>query len=601
MIDPQRMVMMSVTSSIVALAVLYIYFKFSAKKKINYLFLLFIISLPVIVSIFRAGSYESGDLSLHTMRSISFFNILFNEHLLPRWTPEFNAGYGDPHFLFAYFLPYFISAIFHFLGFSFLDSMKLVLTFSFILSGFAMYAWAKDELSEKAGFVSAVFYLFAPYHLVDLHFRVTVAETLSFIFLPLLLLLAKKILYAPTVLKIVTGAICYALLLLTHQITALTFSPVLISYALFVWFSKKKRHYKELVFYFASITGGFLISAFYWAPIIAEAKYTQASLANNIASFTPLLELLYSPWRLGFLFQGHKGELSFLIGYTQLLVVIVGLYLLIRKRLALPKKRLLIFFLILFSLLVFMITPESKDLWATLPLFKYSQYSYRLLEIVALCTSIIAGIVATKYNKKFFIIILCFITIFYTILNWGNRKAVAQINDSFLINEFRNRPDIPIYLEPSSPIWADLKKSKVRTKSKTHIEILSGKAQIKELSRTSITHRYLINAETQTSVKENTLYFPGWTLLVNGEEKNISYTDPGYPGIIKFSLPKGLYEVELTFRDTQIRSLSLLISVTTAIALLVSLLYNACKNYKTSLFFRNNTDIPRAKRKRKIT
>lgn len=586
MVDPQRMVLISITSSIIVLLILFFYFKFYKKKTTNYVFILLLICFPPTITIFRPGSYESGDLSLHTMRLMSFYNILFNEYMLPRWTPEFNAGYGDPHFIFSYFLPYFIGSVFHFIGFSFLDSIKLLLAGSFILSGLAMYIWAKDELGKKAGFVAAVFYLFAPYHLIDLHFRVTIAETLSFVYLPFLLLLTKKIIYHPTTLNITLGGICYSLLILTHQIITVIFTPVLIFYAIFVWYQKEKKGFNHLLVYFFSIVLGFLLSAFYWLPIVAEAKYTQASLSKNTVTFTPLTDLLYSSWRFGFLFQGHKGELSFLIGYSQLFVVIAAIYLLYKKQFDKKTKRFLLFFIILFCLVIFMIIPQSKEIWINLPFFNFSQYSYRLLEIVAICTSIIAGVVVKKWKKNSFIIILCLITVFYTILNWGNRKTISYIQDTYLAKEFEKKPDIPIYLEPSSPIWVDLKKSKVRSKPKAHIEILSGKAIIKDLSRTSTRHTYTIHADTKVDIKENTVYFPGWKLYVDGKEKTISYTQPEYPGIILFSLPKGVHEVQLIFSNTKPRSISLFISATTIFFLLVFLFYSIIKNHRLLTFER---------------
>lgn len=567
MTDPYRMVLTSIISSIIVIFILIMYFKFFAIKKINYLLILSLISILPVISIFRVGSYESGDLSLHVMRTISFYRILFVEHIFPRWTPEFNIGYGDPHFLFSYFFPYLIGSSLHFIGFTFLDSIKILLGSSFILSGIAMYAWAKNELGEKAGFVSALFYLFAPYHLVDLHFRVTIAETLSFVFLPFLLLLTKKIIKKPTFNMVMVGSICYGLLILSHQIISLIFSPILLAYGLFLWTTKTKKGLKELFIYFLTIFLGLSLSAFYWIPIIIQSPYTQASLSHTISSFTPLKELLYSPWRYGLLFQGHKGELSFIIGYTQLFIIFTSIFLLIRNQFDKKMKQLLLFFLILFFILVFLILPQSQELWKIIPLFKYFQYSYRLLEPIALCTSIIAGIVITKWNKNMFIIVLCLITVFYTILNWGNRRSLPEITDAYLINESNNKPDVGLYLEPSSPIWADLEKSKLRIKPKSNIEILKGRAQAIEIFRNSIHHEYLINAKSQVEVKENTLFFPGWKLYVNNKNYPLDYFTDKFPGIIIFQLPPGLYKVDLKFENTPIRTISLWISLLTFIGI----------------------------------
>lgn len=570
--EPYSMVLTSIIAATIVAMILFCYFRFLVKKKPNFLLILFLLSILPIISIFRIGSYESGDLSLHTMRTYSFYSILFQEHILPRWTPEFNVGYGDPHFLFAYFLPYFIGASLHFVGFPFLLSIKLLLAASFILSGVAMYYWIKDDFGEKAAFVGALFYLYVPYHLVDLHFRVTIAETLSFVFPPLLLLLAKKIMTKPTVTRCVLNVVAYACFIMTHQIISLLFFPIVIAYSLLIWFTKKKKAYTDIIIYFVTLLGGLFLSAFYWLPIIKEAKYVQASLTTHNTIYTPFEQLFYSPWRFGLLFQGDMGQLSFLIGYTQLFIVAAAVYLLIKKKFSYYERLLAVFFLILIVLLLFMITPQSRDLWLKLPLINYFQFSYRLMEAVALATSFLAALVVTKWNNKYFIIILCSITVLYTILNWGNRKTLPYAQDDYLITAYKNKPDIGMYLEPSSPIWADLETSKLRTKTPQHIEVLQGNAEIKQISRTSTYHKYVIHTATKTYIKENTLYFPGWTLYVDGKEYPMNYTNKKYPGVITFTLEKGPHEVVLTFQDTPIRALAMRISIGTIIILLVLLI-----------------------------
>jgi len=575
------LVLMSGIASIILISCLLIYRYVYPKKTIHPVILVFLISLLPVISIFRPGSYESGDLSFHTMNTISYYHMLFGENILPRWTPEFNVGYGDPFFLFSYLFPYFIGSVFHFIGFGYLLSIKLLLALSFILSGLTMYLWAKDELGEKAGFVSAIFYLFAPYHLVDLHFRVTIAETLSFAFIPLILFLVKKVITTPKIYYIIAGAVSYGLLILSHQIIALSFFPIAILYGLFVWMMKKQKGYKELFKFFVTLCLGLLLTLFYWFPILTEAKYTQASLSKNLSIFTPLPQLLYSPWRFGFLFQGHHGELSYIIGYTQLAVVIMAIYLLFKGELPKKLRLLLLFTLLFFFILFFLMLPIAQPLWRIVPLLNYFQFSYRLLELVALCTATLAGIVVTKWNNKVFIIILCFLTIFYTILNWGNRRNIPEINDAYLINQLHTRPESAMtYMEPSSPIWANLQKSHLRTYPKSHIQILSGSAEIKELSRTSIDHTYIINAKSNVEIKENTLYFLGWTLLVNKQPHAIFYTNPKAPGVITFSLSKGLYEVELKYQDTPDRKYSMIVSIATAIFTMLLLCFSFIKAFQ---------------------
>jgi hypothetical protein len=129
MIGPYWMVFINVIASIALLLGIVFYIRIFPKKKVNFLVLLILISLLPLISILRSGSYESGDLSTHAMLSISFFESLIEKDFVPIWGGEMNATYGYPAFHFIYPLPYYIISAIHFLGFSFIASVKILLAF----------------------------------------------------------------------------------------------------------------------------------------------------------------------------------------------------------------------------------------------------------------------------------------------------------------------------------------------------------------------------------------------------------------------------------------------------------------------------------------
>ena len=569
--EASHMVIISLIATLIAAGILFGYHYTYPKKKLSSLIVLLIIAVLPLISILRFGSYESGDMTLHAGRSYSYAKILFTEHRLPLWNPEFNATYGDPHFLFAYPLPYFLVSVFQHVGFGFIGGIKLLLILSFLLSGIGMFLWLKEELGEKPGLVGAIFYLFAPYHLIDMHFRVTIAETLSFVYLPYLLLLSKQIIEIGKLRTILINALIFVLLILSHQVATLTYFPIALGYFLFVWVRQKKRETKDLVRLVMSYLLGILLSAFYWLPVIGEAIYTQK--IPPVDTFISLPNLLYSPWRFGLLFQGHHGELSFLIGYTQLFVVLYVITLLIRKKLSGKQQALGMLALCLFFLFAFLTTPSSKFIWQHIFFLRYFQFTYRLLEPIALCTSLLAAIAATRIRKNWLIILLCGITILYTILNWGNRRVLPSITDSKIISNYNRKADIwNQYVEPTTPVWADIKKSGIRKKPKTHLETITGNATVKEITRSSVHHEYVVSAHEKTVLKENTLFFPGWTLRVNEKNQQFNFQNPKYPGIILFSLPKGLYKVTLDFELTPIQKIGRYITCITAAFVMIVLL-----------------------------
>src|SRR3989344_2192868 len=110
---------------------------FPKKTPSRFWVLLLFSALPVI-SIFRPGVYESGDFNIHIYRTISFYQSLSEGNMLPSWAEELNATYGYPLFIFNYTFPYYIISFFHFIGFTFITSMKLFLAINFILSGIFM-------------------------------------------------------------------------------------------------------------------------------------------------------------------------------------------------------------------------------------------------------------------------------------------------------------------------------------------------------------------------------------------------------------------------------------------------------------------------------
>src|SRR6266699_2420069 len=327
MIEPYRMIAVNMILSALLLGGILFYRYLYPKKKINYLLLIFLISLLPVVSIFRKGTYEAGDLTLHSVFLQSFYENLSQGIFIPQWAGNLCGGYGCPSHLFEYPLPYYISSLFRFFGFSYINSIKIFLAVSFIFSGIGMYLWLKQELGDLFGFVGGIFYLFAPYHLEDLHYRVSVGEVLSYFPIPFIFYFFKKLAETKKIRFLLFGSFSIALLALSHGNALMSISPVLLIYCSFLVF--KANNKKQLALYFiTSLILGFLLSAFYWLPVLFEVKYTWYELGFITKDFKPFLEYIYSPARYGLLFQGQQGELRLIVGYFHLLAVFAAIFLL---------------------------------------------------------------------------------------------------------------------------------------------------------------------------------------------------------------------------------------------------------------------------------
>ena len=166
-----KVIFLPLVSTLILIVILIIYRYIYPKKTIASFLLVLIISIPPILNIFRPGTYQGGDLSNHAEYLRAFYQNLSTGIFVPRWAADFCGGYGCPVFLISYILPYYLGSIFHFFGFSYLDSIKIVLALSFIGSGIFMYLFMKEEINAKRLVSLLQFFIcFSPYHLIDLHF-----------------------------------------------------------------------------------------------------------------------------------------------------------------------------------------------------------------------------------------------------------------------------------------------------------------------------------------------------------------------------------------------------------------------------------------------
>jgi hypothetical protein len=527
--------------------------------------LLIIISTFPLFSIWRTGVFESGDFAFHTKLLISFDHALQTGVIIPQWSAEFCGGFGYPHFKYFYVLPYYLGTVFHSLGLSYINSMKLLLSLSFFVATISMFVWLKNEFSRQAAFLGSLMYSFAPYLLADLHFKHAYGELLSFVFLPLIFLSVKKFVMSRQIKWWLGMIFCYSCLILSHHITPLLTLPLIASYIFYLFLTLKHQKLKILTQLLLAIIFSFLLTLWHWLPIISEANLIKQSQLSQI-EFNQWWEYFVSPWKLGFLFQGKYGQVSPLIGYTQVAVALIGLWLCWKKSLIQSQRWLLIGLLLIWLLALMMMQRFTHPLWQALPFFKYFQFSSRLMYVLVFIQAIIAAVVAEQIRKSWLIILLALITVGYTFLNWGNRGMIADINDAITINQMPDRCDAI-----ALPRNIDEKKlSELILSRDQNSEIVAGQGKVEELSHQSELHSYQIAASTAVTFKDNTLYFPGWAATDNNQPVEVSYDNDQYPGVMVVKLSPGDHQLVFKYVGTQIYQLSVLAS---AISLAVLILF----------------------------
>lgn len=548
------------------------------RRKIPLLVILIITSCLPIISIWRQGVPESGDFALHVKILMSFYGALEKGIIIPRWAAEFCGGYGVPVFEYFYKAPFYAASAFHFFGLSFISSMKLLFSLVFVLSGVTMYFWLKDEFGEKPAFLGSIFYLFAPYQLAGLHFRHAIGEGFGFMLVPLIFLLARKIIKSRRSKFWLLLTTSYGLLILSHHIVPVLVTPLIFLYASTQTLLLKKNRMYAFFYFFSAFVFAILLTAFHWVPILLGGGLLQQSQMTSI-TFHPFVDFIYSRWRYGFLFQGHYGEVSPIVGYVHLLLLPLSILLLINKKLPRQERVQLVLFMSFFFVSLAMMQTFTQSLWQTIPLLNTFQFSTRLLFIITLACAPLAAICVknlrlifqvNKNKVDYVVILVAIITIAYTLLNWGNRGMIRDVTDVTLRAQIPERCD-----RLTLPIWVDHNKFQQSFgKRKGSMELLSGDAKILGLERSSHQHIYKIHAFDEILLKENTLYFPGWVAWDNGKFIAIDYNYQKFPGLIILKLPKGTHILTLKFVDTEIEQKAKILSLSALLFLVFIFTYS---------------------------
>src|SRR3972149_86558 len=231
-----------------------------------------IVSIIAVLDFSNWGIAPTHDGEYHVIRFQQFYKVLSEGVLYPRWSPDFNNGFGIPLFNYVYPLPNYVASIFHALGFGFIDSLKLNMAAATLFGAIFMYLWAKKYWGEWGGIVSSVFYTFSPYHFLDIYVRGSVGEVWSLGLAPALLWSYYSYYESNRKIFLVLSSIFLALLVLAHNILALVFFGFFILYTSYLILNTKKKKIlilNTLLIFFS----GLGLSSPFWLPALLETKY----------------------------------------------------------------------------------------------------------------------------------------------------------------------------------------------------------------------------------------------------------------------------------------------------------------------------------------
>jgi len=512
--------------------------------------ILLIVSLLPLLNLLHPGLPVTHDGQDHVARIANFYQSVSEGSVIPRWAGNLNWGYGHPVVTFLYPLPSYIASLFHFMGFSFVDSTKLVFGIAYSASLLAMFFWLRSAWGVMPAVVGAVLYGFAPYRFVDLYVRGAIGEHVAFVFPPLILLGLLQLARSQKQVHWWGGlvALSSAGLILSHNALSLIFFPIVGFYALYLIFFETKNQRSLILYSLFYILLGFGLAAFYWIPALLEGKYTLrdiVTVGGVSGRFVPFIQLVYSQWN-----YGGGNEFSKFLGFSGWAGILVAWWFHFSS-----SQRVVRWFmgglLSVLTITLFLMTQWSAGIWNTVSIMQKFQFPWRLLSLAVFITSVMgaAGIAQMKAKLGTIIGIILIGTAVTASVPMWQAKEYRVYPESFFSGVYEGTTDTG----ESSPIWS------VRFMEKRFgapLEVVEGNAQITPIQRFGTSHTYKVEVAQETRLVENTLYFPGWQVLVDGAPVSIQFQDPQYRGLMTFRVKEGTHAVETVFVNTRLREVS---------------------------------------------
>lgn len=532
------------------------------------LILLFILTIPSFIHLMRPGYFSMQD-DVQAFRLFEFDKCVKTLQLPCRWIPDGGSGYGYPLFNYYPPLPYAVGEFFHLLGLSILDSVKALFIIGFIGSAFGIFLLVFNIWGIKAGLLSSIFYLYAPYRSVDAFVRGALSEFWGLALAPFILWGILGVIRSQKAGGLILATSLTALLL-THLLTLLVLIPFLLIWTLF-WLWQEKRPDLIIKLSLSSLIA-LGLSAFYWLPSLAEKNLvtlntTTQGYFNYLGHFASLDQLFLSRfWGYGAsLFQ--RSDMSLSVGILQWLVPSIVLMAVIIFK----KKKVLLspfFFLSVFFgfFYAFMAHNQSTTVWQALPFLAFLQFPWRFVGLSVLAFALALG--AVRIRSHFLLVLLVFSVM---ILNVGYFREDLWFPDMTDAQKLSPTQIERQNISGLKDYWPNFGTSFPTHQAPNLPLFIRGTGQIDPLSIGSDSYSYSISSRGPATVEFPVVYFPDWevTNQTTGQTIPIKITQP--LGLISASLPEGTNQVELKLKNTPVRSVANIISLVSVLVLIICL------------------------------
>jgi len=556
-----------------------------------YTLLVLLFSLFTIGPLLQPGYMWDAHDARHSVYFLFEFDRGIQDGILyPRWQPDFAFGYGYPFFNIYGPLASYLGEAFHLLGWDFVAAVKMVFALSVVGSGLAM--------------------------------RAALAESVAYVFVPLVLWGVWATLHRPRLVNIAGLALSYAALMVTSPLVTLLLTLILVFYIAALALARLndeqpwRQFSRESWLPFLGHMGhvllppalglilGLGLSAFFALPALTENRFVRVDqwYGGRYAwggDFVEFFQLFSPHWGFGPSVPGPNDDVSFQLGLVPFVLSLFALLSVLHPRLRAaltpPVRRLILFFSILTLIVVFLMLDLSAPLWEVLPLVRLAQFPWRLLALTVVSLAFLSGAAAKGLRPQTAFMDLPTLTLVALLILGSQPYARVQMSERPVslagLMQFQQSSD---EMTGSTawvreiPTWSPMADYHIAGKPLTskvaygYLYQQPGRIHARTLDLRSDGELVEFYAERPALLTFNTFYYPGWRAYLLDAESNAVIKElplalRGKLGLMTVRIPAGVGRVLLRFEQTPIRRLGTAVSAASlallGILLLLSLVF----------------------------
>ena len=536
--------------------------------------------LPVLAVIFFGllagkGLIGEGYFNMHDdlqmMRQLEMEKCFFDLQIPCRWVPDMGYGFGYPLFNFYPPLPYLVGQGIRAIGFTFVDTVKILFIFSFVASGLTMYMLASEFFGIFGGVLASVFYIWAPYHSVDVYVRGAMNEAWALIWFPFIFWASYKLITEKkkekSLIWVIELALAWFGLFTSHNLMVLIFSPLFAVWCLIWLFANKS--WKRIPNLLIAGAWSFGLSAFFTIPVLLEkGKVATETLVvgyyEYTAHFANISQLLFSRfWGYGpsvWLADGDR--MSFQIGWIHwILSLAVLAFLIVRilKTRRIELEVLLVgFFIASGWFAAFMAHSRSTPIWGLFNELKFVQFPWRFLTIVIFSFSFVSGWVGKRLPK----IVGLGLIVGVLVYSWNyflpERGKLGPLTDE------KKFTGVAWDMQQTAGIYDYLPKA-AKTAPKAPrgraIDVVKGEGDIPMIEEGTDWAKAVVYMKEEGTIRINIIDFDGWRVMLDGEVVSHYIPENEEWGRMYLDLSGGRHEISVKLYDTMPRKIGNVISL----------------------------------------